>query len=78
MGVSTLQSMLAMWRLILGHGKPRMFAALAAQRAALAAAPRSPAKQGLQLQQPARCALIASRWLWSKARIWGHLRAGVL
>lgn len=42
-----LQSMLAMWRLILGHGKPRMFAALAAQRAALAAAPRSPSKPGL-------------------------------
>jgi hypothetical protein len=46
------QAMLAMWRLILGHGKPRMFAALAAQRAALAAAPRSPAKP----PQPVRSA----------------------
>lgn len=47
-----LQSMLAMWRLILGHGKPRMFAALAAQRAALAAAPRSPSKPKQAAQQP--------------------------
>lgn len=50
-----LQSMLAMWRLILGHGKPRMFAMLAAQRAALAAAPRGPqtAIDSLQAASPA-------------------------
>ena len=52
-----LQSMLAMWRLILGHGKPRMFAALAAQRAALAAAPRSPAKGVINLERTARWAV---------------------
>ena len=37
-----LRSMAAMWRLLRGHGKPRMFARLAAQRAALAALPHGP------------------------------------
>ena len=36
--------MVAMWRLLRGHGKPRMFAMLARQRAALAAVPLSPSK----------------------------------